>query len=233
MGSAASASSAHSNTSVGRDILGCARPRRRKRTQRRSRFITATPYACTFCTETFRRKHDWQRHETSIHLSLDRWRCSPDGPRVLNVETDKMCCVFCGEEEPTDSHIKNHNPSACQEHTFNRKDHLQQHLRLVHRANFVDSFMNTWKASLPDVRSRCGICGNTLFTWSERVEHLAEHFKMGHTMASWKGDWGFEQPILQMVENAIPPCKSRYPVLHSLKLRGGHQRLIKNRSDPR
>ncbi|WAO95289.1 Homeobox domain-containing protein [Fusarium falciforme] len=28
---------------------------------------------------------------------------------------------------------------------------------------------------------------------------------MGHTMASWKGDWGFDASILEMVENAIPP----------------------------
>lgn len=202
-----SASSANSNSSAGRDILGCARPRRRKRTQRRSRFITPTPYACTFCTETFRRKHDWQRHETSIHLSLERWRCLPNGPLALNPATNTTCCVFCGEPEPTTLHVKDHNPSACVEHTFNRKDHLKQHLKLVHRANFIEWSMNPWKVSLSEVRSRCGICRKALFSWSERAEHLAEHFKIGHTMASWEGDWGFEQPIQEMVENAIPPCR--------------------------
>lgn len=25
-------------------------------------------YQCTFCTETFKTKHDWQRHEKSLHL---------------------------------------------------------------------------------------------------------------------------------------------------------------------
>lgn len=43
--------------------------------------------------------------------------------------------------------------------------------------------------------------------WSDRVHHLADHFKAGKTMADWKGDWGFEAHILELVENSIPPCK--------------------------
>lgn len=31
-------------------------------------------YQCTFCTDTFKTKHDWQRHETSMHLSLEQWK---------------------------------------------------------------------------------------------------------------------------------------------------------------
>jgi hypothetical protein len=31
-------------------------------------------YQCTFCTDVFKTKHDWQRHERSLHLSLDEWR---------------------------------------------------------------------------------------------------------------------------------------------------------------
>lgn len=45
-------------------------------------------------------------------------------------------------------------------------------------------------------------------TWEERAEHLANHFKLGKTMADWDGDWGFDLPILQIIENAIPPCKN-------------------------
>ncbi|KAJ4865652.1 homeobox KN domain-containing protein [Trichoderma breve] len=42
-------------------------------------------------------------------------------------------------------------------------------------------------------------------SWGDRVEHLADHFKMGKTMASWTGDWGFEDVITDTLENAIPP----------------------------
>jgi hypothetical protein len=45
-------------------------------------------------------------------------------------------------------------------------------------------------------------------TWSERTDHLAEHFKTGLTMGDWQGDWGFEDSVLKLVESAVPPCKS-------------------------
>ncbi|KAL2754482.1 hypothetical protein ACRALDRAFT_209853 [Sodiomyces alcalophilus JCM 7366] len=169
-------------------------------------------FQCTFCTEMFRTKHDWQRHEKSLHLSLERWVCSPNGPRAaIHPTLNQPCCVFCGEPNPDDAHIESHNHSTCQERslderTFYRKDHLNQHLRLVHNVRFLDWCMKSWKVATPEIRSRCGFCGIVMDTWSFRVDHLAEHFKTGNTMADWKGDWGFEAPVLEMVENSIPPC---------------------------
>jgi hypothetical protein len=168
-------------------------------------------FQCTFCTETFRTKHDWQRHEKSLHLSLERWVCAPHGSRAVNPETGQLSCVFCGLEKPDDAHIESHNHSTCQERsleerTFYRKDHLNQHLRLVHNVKFMDWAMKSWKVATPEIRSRCGFCGIVMDTWTIRVDHLAEHFKTGYSMADWKGDWGFEVPVLGMVENSIPPC---------------------------
>ncbi|KAJ4386913.1 hypothetical protein N0V85_007925 [Neurospora sp. IMI 360204] len=173
-------------------------------------------FQCTFCTETFRTKHDWQRHEKSLHLSLERWVCALEGPRASNPENGQVSCVFCGEANPDEGHIENHNYSICQEktkeeRTFYRKDHLRQHLKLVHGVKFVDWFMEQWKATTPEIWSRCGFCGIVMDTWSIRVDHLAEHFKAGQTMADWKGDWGLDTPILEMVENAIPPSTQAPP----------------------
>ncbi|KAK3940670.1 hypothetical protein QBC46DRAFT_341340 [Diplogelasinospora grovesii] len=169
-------------------------------------------FQCTFCTETFRTKHDWQRHEKSLHLSLERWVCAPDGPRACNASEGNgaVCCVFCGHPNPDEAHIDSHNYSACQERTleertFYRKDHLRQHLKLVHGVKFVNWSMEPWKVATPEIRSRCGFCGIVMDTWTIRVDHLAEHFKTGKTMADWKGDWGFDNPVLEMVENSIPP----------------------------
>ncbi|KAL6795597.1 C2H2 type zinc finger-containing protein [Trichoderma sp. SZMC 28012] len=172
--------------------------------------IPLKTFQCTFCTETFRTKHDWQRHEKSLHLSLERWVCAPDGPRAVNPENGKLCCVFCGEVNPDDAHVESHNHSACQERsleerTFYRKDHLNQHLRLVHNVKFMEWAMKLWRVATPEIRSRCGFCGIVMDTWTIRVDHLAEHFKTGYSMADWKGDWGFEVPVLDMVENSIPP----------------------------
>jgi len=207
------------------------RRRRRKVSSKRpdEKTSLATPlktFQCTFCTETFRTKHDWQRHEKSLHLSLERWVCAPEGPRALNPENNQICCVFCGQAHPDDAHIENHNHSACQERvseerTFYRKDHLRQHLKLVHGVKFVNWSMENWKLATPEIRSRCGFCGIVMDSWTARMDHLAEHFKTGNTMAEWKGDWGFEAPVLEMVENSIPPCKS-----FRIPSRGGPLTLI-------
>ncbi|KAH7160300.1 hypothetical protein B0J13DRAFT_602838 [Dactylonectria estremocensis] len=198
------------------------RRRRRRRTSAKQANETSTSlkvplktFQCTFCTETFRTKHDWQRHEKSLHLSLERWVCSPHGPRAVNPENGQLSCVFCGLANPDDAHIESHNHSACQERsgeerTFYRKDHLNQHLRLVHNIKFSDWSMNSWKIATPEIRSRCGFCGIVMDTWTIRVDHLAEHFKTGYSMADWKGDWGFEVPVLDMVENSIPPYLIHY-----------------------
>jgi hypothetical protein len=196
-------------------------PRGRRRRRRKAAAPTATTttkpgpaktFQCTFCTETFRTKHDWQRHEKSLHLSLERWVCSPSGARAFNPENGQMSCAFCGDPNPDEAHIDSHNYSACQERTmvertFYRKDHLRQHLKLVHGAKFTSWSMDQWKATNPEIRSRCGFCGTTLDTWSIRVDHLAEHFKKGKSMADWNGDWGFDVPVLDMVENSMPPCR--------------------------
>ncbi len=132
------------------------------------------------------------------------------GPTALNPESKQICCVFCGEPNPNEAHIETHNYSACQERTltdrtFYRKDHLRQHLKLVHDVKFVSWSMGPWRVATPEIRSRCGFCGIVMDTWTIRVDHLAEHFKTGNTMADWKGDWGFDVPVLEMVENSIPP----------------------------
>ncbi|GAB1318857.1 Monocarboxylate transporter 4 [Madurella fahalii] len=212
-GSFASAYSLNSRNSFG---SGGSLPRGRRRRRRKAQPVASTfrgplkAFQCTFCTETFRTKHDWQRHEKSLHLSLERWVCSPDGPQAFNPENGQMSCVFCGHANPDEAHIDSHNHSACQERTvgertFYRKDHLRQHLKLVHSARFTSWSMDSWRVTTPEIRSRCGFCDIIMDTWSFRVDHLAEHFKKGKSMADWKGDWGFDAPVLDMVENSIPP----------------------------
>ncbi|KIL94405.1 hypothetical protein FAVG1_02968 [Fusarium avenaceum] len=104
-----------------------------------------------------------------------------------------------------DAHLAAHNPSACQERVFSRKDHLKQHLRLVHNAALTDLSTRMWRTAQPDIVSRCGFCQASLSTWLDRVDHLANHFKMGCTMSKWVGDWGFEDSVLKSIEKALPP----------------------------
>lgn len=70
----------------------------------------ATPrkFQCTFCTESFKTKHDWQRHEKSLHLSLERWICAANGPTILSPETNTPVCAFCGVSNPDEAHLEFH-----------------------------------------------------------------------------------------------------------------------------
>ncbi|KAH7129541.1 hypothetical protein B0J13DRAFT_453524 [Dactylonectria estremocensis] len=172
-------------------------------------------YQCTFCIETFKHKYDWQRHEKSLHLSLEEWICSPKGSTVINPDNGGIVCVYCGKADPDQSHLDSHNHTVCrdrvlEERTFYRKDHLQQHLKLVHDSKFMKWPMDEWKVAGQDIRSRCGFCGLQLSSWATRTEHLAEHFKSGSTMADWKGDWGFDAQVVQNIDNAIPPYLIHY-----------------------
>ncbi|KAJ5245490.1 hypothetical protein N7489_005586 [Penicillium chrysogenum] len=193
------------------------RRRRRKpsvpvNTLAHSKAKSARPYQCTFCTDSFPAKYDWQRHEKSMHLILDKWTCSPQGGAFE--QNGIPLCVFCLAANPDDEHLETHNFVSCQEktvqeRTFYRKDHLNQHLRLMHNAKFQPC-MEKWQSSITDIKSRCGFCGSVFQTWKDRVDHLAGHFKNGASMAQWQGDWGFDPQIQARVENAIPPYMIDY-----------------------
>ncbi|KAH0423026.1 C2H2 type zinc finger domain-containing protein [Colletotrichum camelliae] len=195
--------------------------RRRKKLSRRQPLHsndllqTYHGYQCTFCIETFKTKYDWHRHEKTVHICLDEWVCSPLGPTELNPDLGVQACVYCGAPEPDQQHLETHHHSLCRERdpsfrTFRRKDHLSQHLKLVHESNFSPWPMEQWKAIGRQIRSRCGFCNTTLESWTSRIDHLADHFKAGKTMADWKGDWGLDPEIADTVENDMPPYLIHY-----------------------
>lgn len=170
------------------------RRRRRRRVQNqpaRSSLINCKrPFKCTFCTDSFKSKYDWMRHEKTLHLSAEKWICAPLGPVTTCSASGVKQCVYCEEKQPSKDHIEAHNHIDCEERgiqarTFYRKDHLTQHLRLIHSCRFVES-MNSWRLSLPSIRSRCGICWDKFTTWSGRADNLAKHFHNGATVSGQK-----------------------------------------------
>lgn len=118
-------------------------------------------------------------------------------------------CVFCQQFSPDDAHMETHNYGACQEktdleRTFYRKDHLRQHLKLMHGVKY-DPHMETWRSTTFEVRSRCGFCPSQFVSWQQRADHLAAHFRNGCDMMQWTGTHGFEAHVENLVENFIPP----------------------------
>lgn len=165
------------------------------------------PYQCTFCCDYFRNRYDWVRHEKTLHISVDRWCCSPNGG-IIQINGVNVC-AFCHTRNADNDHLETHNYLQCRDRppelrVFSRKDHLRQHLRLVHNVEYHASLDN-WRASTPAIRSRCGFCTSNFETWEERVDHVAEHFKKGADITQWIGDWGFDPDVELQVENAMPP----------------------------
>ncbi|KAI0584964.1 hypothetical protein TUN199_04564 [Pyrenophora tritici-repentis] len=166
-------------------------------------------FKCTFCCDTFKHKYDWTRHEKSLHLNMEEWMCTPHGASVVLPMTGRVHCAYCSALDPTPEHLQRHNHSVCAAgqstpRVFRRKDHLVQHLRLVHGLETLP-LINDWKLETTPVTSRCGICNTTLDTWDERADHLSAHFREGKTMADWKGELGFEPSVAARVINAFPP----------------------------
>ncbi|EEU38797.1 uncharacterized protein NECHADRAFT_21662, partial [Fusarium vanettenii 77-13-4] len=160
---------------------------------------------------------------------LQRWQNSPPECEPATVASisraQGISCIYCGQADPDESHLNAHSYASCierslEERTFYRKDHLQQHLKLVHGAKYMEWPMDSWKTDNTEIISRCGFCGEGLSSWAIRVDHLADHFKSGSTMADWKGDWGFDHDVNEMIENAIPPylihCEQTSPLPFSV-----------------
>lgn len=182
-------------------------PQRAAAQQAKSR--SARIFQCTFCTDSFPAKYDWQRHEKSLHLALERWTCCPDGGIMTDPQSGVKQCAFCRQPNPDADHLESHNFTACQEktlqeRTFYRKDHLSQHLKLMHNAK-VQSYMDKWKSTTNEIKSSCGFCPSKFTTWQQRADHLAAHFRNGADMSMWANGWGFELYVERLVENAIPP----------------------------
>ncbi|SCN97943.1 uncharacterized protein FFB20_10543 [Fusarium fujikuroi] len=187
--------------------------RHRRRVTKRRTDVAGTNrkpriFHCTFCCDSFSKKHDWTRYEKTLHLDCDQWICAPYGGAVVSSLTGRSTCAYCNILDPTEHHLNSHNHDAChngqQPHIFRRKDNLIQHLRGFHQLDTLP-ILDDWRIPPPPISSRCGFCDQHLTSWQDRADHLAQHFRHGKTMADWKGDHDFEPLIAAQVRNALPP----------------------------
>ncbi|KAF1349623.1 hypothetical protein BDV97DRAFT_352047 [Delphinella strobiligena] len=170
---------------------------------------TKRPFQCTFCADSFKSKYDWTRHEKTLHLSLEKFICCPLGPHTIDSSTGNKLCAYCLASNPSNDHLETHGHQTCVEkgreaRTFYRKDHLRQHLRLMHDIQLLPH-MEAWKVEAKFINSRCGFCTQRFTVWQDRVDHIAAHFKDGRTMIEWKGCRGLDPGVAAHVLNAMPP----------------------------
>ncbi|KAI8304979.1 hypothetical protein K4K61_005726 [Colletotrichum sp. SAR11_59] len=137
---------------------------------------------------------------------MQRWEHSPpEHEPALASDINRAVAASTGQSK-----------KPVEDRTFYRKDHLRQHLKLVHGSNQMTRLMDKWKVVKNNISSACGFCGAKLETWAERGDHLADHFKNGSTMTDWQGDWGFEPAVMEMLDNAMPPYLIRFESFSAL-----------------
>lgn len=187
---------------------------RQHRRQRQRQPKTECQYQCTFCISSFRKRHDWARHEKSVHVQLGSWICTLNINKLhQQYSTSGYECYFCDNHYPTAGHWEEHEFHICAgkpvtERSFSRKDYLWQHLRKFHSCTKIPALdLAEWRESDNTVRSRCGFCNQNLPTWDSRAEHLAAHFKHGARMDQWEGDWGLDALCMNSLRNAILPSQ--------------------------
>lgn len=215
--SVSSAWSYHSGRESGRGSFSRlprpGKPRRRGHSRQQSN-SEENQYQCTFCTQSFKKRHDWTRHEKSVHLQLDSWVCTPN---LIELEqrwgAQLVDCSFCDAPFPAANHWEDHEFHICaakpvSERSFSRKDYLWQHLRKFHACTKLPiPDLDAWRGTGTNVQSRCGFCEITMPTWAVRTQHLAEHFKNGARMDQWVGDWGLDSATMSVLRNAVLPSQ--------------------------
>ncbi|KAH0545384.1 hypothetical protein FGG08_000525 [Glutinoglossum americanum] len=162
-------------------------------TGRAERALTK-PFQCTYrCDIAFSSRSDFKRHEER-HCPQTEWICCHG--LLFSFTEDNIKCVFCGEMDPAVEHLDlEHNCQQCLEkpahqRTFKRKDKFREHLAKKHNQSLITPDMESWCHSVAtEFNKQCGFCGYELRTWSERIDHIANHFTEGCDMSEWQDPW--------------------------------------------
>jgi hypothetical protein len=151
-------------------------------------------YYCTFCQKRFNGQLEWMRHEQTFHMPEELWVCCPRTGEFPGR------CPFCAKNDPSPSHLADHNYLSCQERplserTFSRKDLFLQHVANEHSISQrqkparLAELLDAWRHPSPLKQGHqalhCGFCGLDFDTYNDRTEHIAGHFMAGVDMMSW------------------------------------------------
>jgi hypothetical protein len=152
-------------------------------------------YVCIhLCGRTFHRKSDWERHLKG-DVTPEGWLCD-----LGKIWRDGliMKCTLCDQINPDENHwhLVHGRRQSCFEkplntcrggRVFSRRDKMRDHLTQVHGHLNADLILDSWKFLVPENFFRqCGFCGQEFSSWNSSINHIAEHFRQGTTMVSWR-----------------------------------------------
>ncbi len=148
------------------------------------------PFQCTFCLTQCGRKWDWIQHEQCTHMWRQQLRCEPnDSAREQN---SRAILTYRGTVDRA-HHFPQHNSDTrltrrIEDCTTTSQSDPEHHLRTGR--NQDQGIINNrqswrWLKNKNNWFWNCGFCDTLLRSWTERQEHIAEHFEKGTTMSSW------------------------------------------------
>ena len=149
------------------------------------------PYACTSrCGRNFKTKDDWRKHE-EINYPQKIWLCQLPG-----------CAA-----KPHEKRVK-----------F-RKEHFKKHLELYHNGETLDENEVAKSCITIDsiFHSECLFhgCNTMLYTWKDRINHVAKHFSTQ--------SWNSSEWRLLKGSNLVAESGAITPNLRPTSLIGGRQ----------
>jgi hypothetical protein len=150
-----------------------------------------TRNTCSYSVQSFT---DWKRHEEGErHWPQERFMCLQCPTPVSDVNGNpscQFCRVPCSQFAGTvEAHYLQCVSAQAEGKTFNRKDHLAEHLQNDHSIskNNASPLAATWKYSINSNWPRqCGFCGQRFQDWDQRMKHIAKHYREGSHISTWK-----------------------------------------------
>jgi hypothetical protein len=129
------------------------------RKQRARRANTVPKYFCTICKEPFVEKADWKRHEETYQERPEEFQC------------DICYARYFLDKDFVNHHVQAHKCVPCYANTrCSQKKHVQESRRMR-------KTRSGWG---------CGFCYHFSTNWTERCNHIADHFdREGKTMVDW------------------------------------------------
>ena len=159
-------------------------------------------YHCTWCRRSFKKPSDWRRHEESQHAPQNEFVCLAEGMQAICCTRDgeQKFCAMCWHPDPRPDHSSTcrKNISRCmnkpeKDRTFDRKDHLAQHLKRCHHVNLSTRApvnFSQWKRPLNTKDTAplwdCGLCDERGMDWDTRYQHVMEHVKNQFNLTYWR-----------------------------------------------
>lgn len=129
------------------------------RKQRARPSNTVQKYFCTVCRESFGGKADWIRHEETYQERPEEFQC------------DLCCAKYFLNKDFVNHHVQGHGCVSCHGSTkCTEKKHVQEARR----------------SRISRTGWGCGFCYFFSTNWTERCNHIANHFeKENKTMKDW------------------------------------------------